>query len=127
MWNSLTEKDRNTIKELQDCFVPKFPEIEPEIIKNRVYDGYCWGEGCLCRIMTTEDWNIIFFGSELQKVLLTCFDDWNDYIKHDGDFHKKLNFAKKGEGNNGDLDPLILNGYKAFGGYLTIPNKNRRE
>ena len=97
MWDSLTEGDRNTIKELQDCFISMFHEVEPEVVKNRIYDGYCWGEGCLCHIMTIEDWNVVFFGSGIQKGLLSCFDDWDDYIKHDGDFHKKMNAVKKVE------------------------------
>ena len=94
MWNLLTEADINSIKELQDCFVLKFPEIESDMVRARIYNGFCWGEGCLCHIVSAKDWNNVFFGSGFQKALLTCFDSWDDYIKHDGDFHKKLNIAK---------------------------------
>ncbi len=97
MWNALKEKDRNTIKEICEYFIPKFPEIKEEIIKERIFNGYCWGEGCLSHIVTIEDWNIVFFGSGLPKDLLTCFNDWEDYIKHDCDFHNKLDICKRSE------------------------------
>ena len=89
MWNSLTESDRNTIKEISNYFIPKFPEIEPEVIRNRIFNGYCWGEGG-SHIVSIEDWNSILYSSGLQKDILTCFDDWEDYFKHDGDFHRKI-------------------------------------
>ena len=95
MWNSLTEEDRSRIKELQDYFVSIFPEVEPKVVRDRIHDGYCWGEGCFCQIVTVEDWNTIFNSSGLQKALLTCFNNWDEYIKYDGDFHKKLNAVKE--------------------------------
>lgn len=95
MWNVLTEEDRGIIQKLCEYFIPKFSEIEPEVVRNRIYDGYCWGEGCLCHIKTIEDWNNVFFGSGIQKDLLTCFDDWEDYLTYDGDFHMKLKIHKK--------------------------------
>lgn len=94
MWNALTEGDKHAIQELYDYFIPKFPAIKSEVIKDRIFNGYCWGEGCLCHITTIEDWNNVFFGSGLQKGLLTCFDGWDDYFNYNGDFHKKIKFSK---------------------------------
>lgn len=96
MWNSLTEKDKNSIEEICKYFIPKFPDVEKKVIKERIFNGYCWGEGS-SHITSIEGWSAVFFGSGLQKDLLTCFDDWEDYIKHGCDFHNKLEICKKDE------------------------------
>lgn len=63
----------------------------------------------------------------MKKILLLILCTLFIFILVTAEQHRKGTPCKIWEGNNGDLDPLILNGYKAFGGYLTIPNKNRRE
>lgn len=95
MWNALNDKDRIAIKEIYEYFIPKFPEINSEVVKDRIFNGYCWGEGS-SHITSIEGWNVVFYGSGLEKDLLTCFNNWEDYFKHNGDFHNKLDICKKG-------------------------------
>lgn len=46
MWN-FTDKDEKNIEDIYQYFLPKFPEIDKEVLHNRIFCGYCWGEGRL--------------------------------------------------------------------------------
>jgi hypothetical protein len=79
--------------------------------------------------MTTRDYVKDFLDGENQAIRINNVNEWHRPfgINTDDLILGKDTPRKIWEGSNGDLDPFILNGYKAFGGYLTIPNKNRRE
>lgn len=85
MWN-FTEKNKLEIKEIYEYFLPKFPEIDKKVLYDRIFRGYCWGEGG-CPACTIEAWNKVFYKG---KCLFTVFEDWDDYFQYDGDWHKKV-------------------------------------
>lgn len=89
MWNSLSEDDKKTIKSIYNHFLPEFPNVDKEILYDRIFCGYCWGEGG-SRIMSIEDWTDVFNYTKKGDLFFTCFKDWDEYFKYDGDWHKKL-------------------------------------
>lgn len=92
MFYTLTPIQKKEIEDIYQHFLPKFPDISKETLHDRIFCGYCWGEGRL-PIISIDDWNNVFYNGKL-KGLLTCFDNWNDYMKYDGDFHKKEPFPR---------------------------------
>ena len=88
MWKSLTKKDKECINELVDYFKGRFPRVSEDVLYNRIYSGYCWGEGG-SRILTKEDWDEVFGYTKIGQLLFTCFKSWEDYNKYNGDWHIK--------------------------------------
>ena len=88
MWKSLTIEDKKHIDEIMNYFKDRFPEVSEDMLYHRIYSGYCWGEGG-SRILTKEDWDEVFGYTKIGQLLFTCFESWKDYIKNDGDWHKK--------------------------------------
>ena len=88
MFYSLTKEQKQVINDIYQYFLSKFPEIDKEVLYDRIFSGFCWGEGQL-PIISIEDWNSVFYNGKW-KGLLTVFDDWNDYLKYKGDWHKKV-------------------------------------
>lgn len=89
MWQALTADDIQRIQEILDYFKQKYPDIPSDKLYDRIYNGYCWGEGGL-RIISIEDWEQVFSSGRLGKLLFTCFDSWEEYDKYQGDWHKKI-------------------------------------
>lgn len=96
MWTSLTSEQKKEIATIVKYFQPKFPDIEYNILYERVDGGYCYGEGGI-HLRTIEDWNRVFFGEKGDKSCFTVFDDWDDYFKYEKDWHKKWNSLPKEE------------------------------
>lgn len=68
MWN-FTDKDEKNIEDIYQYFLPKFPEIDKEVLHNRIFCGYCWGEGRL-PIINIDDWNNYFIMANLRDFSL---------------------------------------------------------
>ena len=58
MWD-YTEKDDINIEGIYMWFLPKFPNIDKELLYKRIFTGYCWGEGGF-RLTTIESWEEVF-------------------------------------------------------------------
>lgn len=86
MWD-FTEKDKAQINTIYNHFLPLILEVSKEQLYNRIYGGYCYGEGGF-RIMTIEDWKKVF-GLVETSYSETVFENWEDWIKYNGDYHKK--------------------------------------
>lgn len=100
MWGIFSKRDKQTIEAIYNRFQFKFPDIDNDILYNRIFCGYCWGEGRL-PIISIGDWNDVFYNGKL-KGLLTCFDNWDDYLRYGGDYHKKEPFPMlKGKESGG--------------------------
>lgn len=101
MW-TFTEIDQKNINSIYQYFLPKFSKIDKDILYNRIFCGYCWGEGSF-PIISLNDWNDVFYNGKFKK-FLTVFDDWEDYLRYKGDWHLKCksissqrNLEKKGK------------------------------
>lgn len=79
--------------------------------------------------LTTRDFVKDYLGGENQAIRINNVNEWHQPfgINTDDLILGKGTPRKIWEGNNGDLDPLVPNSYKAFGGYLTIQNKHKRK
>lgn len=86
MWEC-TEKDEINIEGIYMWFLPKFPNIDKDLLHRRIVKGYCWGEGGL-RLISIEDWEKVF-GLVETSYSETVFENWEDWIKYNGDYHKK--------------------------------------
>jgi hypothetical protein len=86
MWE-YTEKDDINIEGIYMWFLPKFPNIDKELLHKRIVTGYCWGEGGF-RLTTIESWEEVF-GLVEAPYAQTVFENWEDWIKYDGNYHKK--------------------------------------
>lgn len=93
MFYSLTKEQKQKIEVIYQHFLPEFPNIKKEVLYDRIFCGYCWGEGGL-PIIDIDDWNSVFYGGKYRG-LLTCFDDWDDYMEYGGDCHKKQQIWRK--------------------------------
>lgn len=90
MWE-FTKDNEEDIKKIVDYFLSTFPDISPKDLYDRILNGYCYGEGGKIWLMTIDDWKAAFKGDKF----FTCFKDWNEYFKYDGDWHKKLQNEKR--------------------------------
>ncbi len=94
MWD-FTEKDKAQIEAIYKHFLPLITSVTKEQLYDRIYGGYCYGEGGL-RIVTIEEWEKVFDWqnhTDDEFVLSgTVFTSWDDYFQHGGDYHKKKRY-----------------------------------
>lgn len=95
MFYSLTRLDHLTILTIVHYFSNVYPNIPYIDVYNRVFNGYCWGEGG-SRILSIEEWNEVFNYTKRGRMFYTLFKDWEEYYQYHGDFHlKDTRFKKK--------------------------------
>lgn len=87
MWD-FTEKDRTQIESIYEHFIPLITNVTKEQLYDRIYGGYCYGEGGF-RILTIEDWEKVF-NYKNNTNAETVFTSWDDYFQYEGDYHKKI-------------------------------------
>lgn len=92
MWE-LTEEAKKEIEALYLHFFPLITEASNEELYDRIYCGYCYGEGGW-PLWTVEEWNRVF-GLKKDKQPDTVFDNWDDYRKYKGDWHIKIKYIKR--------------------------------
>ena len=88
MWE-FTKKDKEAINALYQHFLPVFPNVDPKCLYDRIFVGYCWGEGGL-RILEIENWERVFGINKSGGIGFSVFDSWDDYIEYNGDVFKKI-------------------------------------
>lgn len=100
MFYSLSKLDKQTINIITIYYSNVYPDIPYTILYERIYCGYCWGEGG-SRIISIEDWYEVFNYTKYGRMLFTLFENWEDYNFHKGDFHlKDKRFKKKSNRNH---------------------------
>ena len=80
--------DYDLIRELAKLYFSLFPNIKYNKIYDRIYEGYCYGEGGF-RLINQEDWDYVLLCKKSIRKFFTVFDDWDDYFKYKGDVYKK--------------------------------------
>ncbi len=91
MWD-FTEEDRTKIEAIYQQFRPLIPEVPEKKLYDRIYSGYCWGEGGF-RLIFIEDWERVFgFRNDLPSE--SVFDSWEDYDRYKGDWYVKSRLNK---------------------------------
>lgn len=90
MFNAPSQKALDEIDTIFQHFKGRFPNIKNKDLYDRIYDGYCWGEGGLW-ITTIELWEKAFTGNSPFSV----FKDWDEYFKYNGEFLNHPKFLRK--------------------------------
>ena len=78
MWD-FTREDKDRIAKLYSFFLEDTPEEYRPYLYDRIFSGYCWGEGGL-RITTIEDWEDVFANKGMW-FLFSEFKSWEEYVK----------------------------------------------
>ena len=92
MWNKILTDEEIEERELEinkivDHFISLLPDIDKELLRKRIAGGYIAGEG-LGPLTTIKEWEGILLHKGLGR-MLTIFNDWEDYLKYDGNHIKK--------------------------------------
>lgn len=90
MFNAPSQEALDEIDTIFQHFKGRFPNIKNKDLYDRIYGGYCWGEGGLW-ITTIELWEKAFTGNSPFSV----FKDWDEYFKYNGEFLKHPKFLRK--------------------------------
>lgn len=85
MFYAPTKKDKDQIESIYQYYLKQFPNIQKETLHDRIFCGYCWGEGGL-RIVNIEDWERVFKCDKMAG-LFSVFKNWDEYFKYQGDYH----------------------------------------
>ena len=85
-----TQEALNEIDAIFQHFKGRFPNVSDKDLYDRIYSGYCWGEGGLW-IITIEFWEKAFTGNSPFSV----FKDWDEYFKYKGEFFKHPKFLRR--------------------------------
>lgn len=72
-----TEKNRNEIEMIAKHFAIVFPDIPYEKLYNRIFSGYCWGEGGF-PIINIKAWEIVLYNRKGRR-LFSTYASWEDY------------------------------------------------
>lgn len=80
MFNAPTQKDLNIIDSIFQHFKGQFPNVNDKDLYDRIYSGYCWGEGKVAFLTNIRVWDNIFQGNKSY----TIFKDWEEYFKYKG-------------------------------------------
>lgn len=88
MFYSLTQKDKDQIEAIYQHYLKSFPNIPKDTLHDRIFCGYCWGEGGF-RLMYIEDWERVFKQDKMAG-LFSVFKNWDEYFKYQGDYHNVL-------------------------------------
>lgn len=89
----LNKKDKQTISIIVNYFCNVYPKIPYIKMYNRIFCGYCWGEGG-SRIISIKEWEQVFNYTKLGKMLFTVFKNWEEYNQYNGDYHLKIKNKK---------------------------------
>lgn len=85
---------KETIEDIYQYFKDKFPDISNEVLYKRISNNY---EGGIFNIWTIEHWDKVLHYKDYGK-LLTVFENWDEYLKYDGDYRKHPKYiARKGK------------------------------
>ena len=87
MWE-LSEEAKAEIHMLYQYFLPLIEGVSKEELYDRIYGGYCYGEGVI-PLTTVKVWEGVF-GIRNDIPINTVFSNWEDYRKYKGDWHRKL-------------------------------------
>lgn len=90
MFTAPSQELLNEIYTTFQHFKGRFPDVKDRDLYDRIYAGYCWGEGGLW-IINIECWEKVFTGNSSFSV----FKDWEEYFKYKGEFFKHPKFLRR--------------------------------
>ena len=92
MWE-LTKETKAEIEALYQHFLPIITEVSKEELYDRLYGGYCYGEGII-PLISIDIWESVF-GLRDDFPKNSVFESWEDYRKYNGDWHIKAKYLKR--------------------------------
>ncbi len=89
MWEITKEAEKDT-EELYQHFLPIITDATKEELYDRIYAGYCGGEGVI-PLTSIDSWESVF-GLRDDLPPNSVFDSWDDYRKYEGDWHIRMKY-----------------------------------